>query len=285
SETSIDRTTKKKTVYFEGAQLMTSIEMLDALARSTWGTKMKDVFKELQPKFKKIKAAIKAHEKGLDKAAKDAEKKAAQEQKACEQAEKQRQVAEEKERKRVEKEKIKEGKRLEKEGAAAQISVGRQRGRGGARGGARDDDSGIPVIAPVHQRPRPRPRPKPVQKRNDTNATEDPASIVESEDEIPASRRESASDINLAEEVLEGEESPVEEVDEGGSDSETDSNSSEECIINCILQHQRSWGKLMFEVSWVDGDVTWQDLQSIDKCIALDEYLKKHGVKKPKDLV
>ncbi|KAF5344348.1 hypothetical protein D9758_013264 [Tetrapyrgos nigripes] len=105
-----DRTTKKKTVYFEGAQLMTSIEMLDALARSTWGAKMKDVFKELQPKFKKIKAAIKAHEKGLDKAAKDAEKKAAQEQKACERAEKQRQVAEEKERKRVEKEKIKEGK-------------------------------------------------------------------------------------------------------------------------------------------------------------------------------
>ncbi|KAF5344477.1 hypothetical protein D9758_014144 [Tetrapyrgos nigripes] len=75
--------------------------------------------------------------------------------------------------------------------------------------------------------------------------------------------------------------------DEGNSESESEAEAipEKECIIAGILRHQWSWSELMFEVAWEDGDVTWQDLTSVDDCLALDEYLKKQGVEKPSDLI
>ncbi|KAF5344472.1 hypothetical protein D9758_014145 [Tetrapyrgos nigripes] len=83
-----DRTTKKKAVYFEGARLMTSLEMLEALARSAWGKWMKEVFTEAQPCFKEIKNRLKAYEKGLADAQKEIDRQKVKEKKEREREEK-----------------------------------------------------------------------------------------------------------------------------------------------------------------------------------------------------
>ncbi|KAF5347533.1 hypothetical protein D9758_014509 [Tetrapyrgos nigripes] len=277
-----ERTTKKKAVYFEGARLMTSLEMLDALARSRWGALMKDVLKEMQPRFKEIKNRYKAYEKKLEDMQKAADKQKAKEKKELERAEKKAEkaklAAEEKERKRLERERIKEAKRLEKEGAVAQISVGRRRGQGRGRGrGARgcgrgrgrggggpsisisddgekfdlesaddadtDSSSSSSSITPIAAVPCPKPRPKPVLQKTNTNSV--PKQLSGNDSDVP----------------------------------------EDECIIASILGHQWSWGVLVFEVAWEDGDVTWQNLESVDDCLALDVYLQKRGVERPQDLV
>ncbi|KAF5318212.1 hypothetical protein D9758_018545 [Tetrapyrgos nigripes] len=67
-----------------------------------------------------------------------------------------------------------------------------------------------------------------------------------------------------------------------GNDSDVP---EDKCIIASILGHQWSWGVLVFEVAWEDGDVTWQNLESVDDCLALDVYLQRRGVERPQDLV
>ncbi|KAF5345707.1 hypothetical protein D9758_013045 [Tetrapyrgos nigripes] len=280
-----DRTTKKKAVYFEGARLMTSLEMLEALARSAWGKWMKEVFTEAQPRFKEIKNRLKAYEKGLADTQKEIDRQKVKEKKEREheekKAERARVAAENKERKRVERERIKEAKRLEKEGLQPKlvlvvdvvVDVAEGRGKGsqsasisdnGERfdwGSAEDSDSSLSSSSttPIPAVPQPKPRPRPVQKRITTASDNIPTLPKPRPKPMPVRTNNSAPEqpvVHIDTDSTGGADTDSEKDpllgDEGNSESESEAEAipEEECIIAGILRHQWSWSELMFEVAW-----------------------------------
>ena len=58
----------------------------------------------------------------------------------------------------------------------------------------------------------------------------------------------------------------------------------EEVGVVEIVDHRLREGDLSFYVFWLDGDVTWEPLTSVEDCEALDVYLMKHKVVYPWDL-
>ncbi|KAF7298561.1 Transcription factor [Mycena indigotica] len=52
-----------------------------------------------------------------------------------------------------------------------------------------------------------------------------------------------------------------------------------EVMVDHIKAHRwTTTGKVEFEVSWNDGDVTWEPFQAVKLLIALDDYFALHGV-------
>ncbi|KDQ09395.1 hypothetical protein BOTBODRAFT_74987, partial [Botryobasidium botryosum FD-172 SS1] len=55
-------------------------------------------------------------------------------------------------------------------------------------------------------------------------------------------------------------------------------------IVESITSHGWVNRKLMFQVKWALGDITWEPLVSCQGLATLDEYLVLQGVSNPKDL-
>ncbi|KZV91216.1 hypothetical protein EXIGLDRAFT_578259, partial [Exidia glandulosa HHB12029] len=56
-----------------------------------------------------------------------------------------------------------------------------------------------------------------------------------------------------------------------------------ETVVEDIVDHM--WmPRLMLQVKWADGDITWETLQTCSKLVALDRYLALHNVTKPSEL-
>ncbi|KZV83982.1 hypothetical protein EXIGLDRAFT_624945 [Exidia glandulosa HHB12029] len=56
-----------------------------------------------------------------------------------------------------------------------------------------------------------------------------------------------------------------------------------ETLVEDLLDHM--WTpRLMFQVKWADGDITWAPLSVCSKLVALDRYLALHNVSRPSDL-
>lgn len=57
-----------------------------------------------------------------------------------------------------------------------------------------------------------------------------------------------------------------------------------EWFVDSIEAHRWNRNALEFQVKWSLGDVTWEPLKSVDKLMALDEYLALYSVKNVKQL-
>jgi hypothetical protein len=57
-----------------------------------------------------------------------------------------------------------------------------------------------------------------------------------------------------------------------------------EWVVEEIVGHRWTRGKLQFLVNWSEGPPTWEPLANCDELQALDEYLVLHGVKTPGEL-
>ncbi|EJD37931.1 hypothetical protein AURDEDRAFT_35540, partial [Auricularia subglabra TFB-10046 SS5] len=56
-----------------------------------------------------------------------------------------------------------------------------------------------------------------------------------------------------------------------------------ETVVEDLIDHMFT-PRLMFQVKWADGDVTWAPLSVCSKLAALDRYLALHNVTRPADL-
>ena len=57
-----------------------------------------------------------------------------------------------------------------------------------------------------------------------------------------------------------------------------------EWFIDAIVGHKWSRKRLLLEVKWSLGDVTWEPLSHCEQLAALDQYLALHRVTDPADL-
>lgn len=54
--------------------------------------------------------------------------------------------------------------------------------------------------------------------------------------------------------------------------------SKSETTIRRIKGHRWNGKSLSFEVEWQDDDITWAPFSTFNECIALDNYLRHHGL-------
>lgn len=60
---------------------------------------------------------------------------------------------------------------------------------------------------------------------------------------------------------------------------------NEEWFVEEITGHAYEGRSLKFQVLWSAGDSTWEPLSSVNKLLALQDYLDLRGVKRPSDLL
>ncbi|KAJ7781961.1 hypothetical protein DFH07DRAFT_764959 [Mycena maculata] len=267
---------KRKRAYTTGkARLMTSAEMAKALLEALQKKQMAELHSELKknifPGIKKAMDNVEKAAKAKTKEAEQAAKRALREAKAAEKAaEKVKKVAEREAAKAAKAAARARGRgRGGARGARRRAGVvgGGGRGRGKARDSSDDEESG--------------PESEPSNEETDLDEPGVGSDLGPSTTLAESSEEETDLEdpgVSLDPPPSTGNATPALQ-DESDDDDESD---QEETGIVSFNGHR--WEKrrnLEFQVVWTDGDVTWETLDNVNDCAAMEEYLAHRDVDDP----